>query len=157
MLKFFLKRLLVKQWSLHKFRDWFFNLLVDILVNSDWIIVVKDFKKSENKSERVYLGLTDYEKRIIYLDKNGGTPTVLLHEIGHSILESLFEIAAENLPQEELKKMKGKNRADKMFRWEELMVLDFEKLFYRSLSKRQIATLQGFVDEARERYKKKEG
>ena len=103
------------------------------------------------------IGLTDYQKEIIYLDKSEGTPRILVHEIGHFALGIILEKMALNMSWKDLKKVKGKSRTDKLFIWEELMVLDFEKLFYRSLSKRQIATLQGFVDEARERYEKKEG
>ena len=66
--------------EIYKFRDWLFNLLVDHLVDSGWVIVIVDFKKSEKAGERDYLGLTDYYNEIIFLDKDNGTPRVLVHE-----------------------------------------------------------------------------
>ncbi|OGN09556.1 MAG: hypothetical protein A3J46_02225 [Candidatus Yanofskybacteria bacterium RIFCSPHIGHO2_02_FULL_41_11] len=137
--------------SLYKFRDWFFNLLIDSLVNSGWKIVVKDFKKFEKRKERKCLGLTDYVNKIIYIDKNRGTPKVLIHEIGHFALGIPLEKMAENLPWKDLKKVKGRHRLDKQFEWDELRTEEFEELFYGSLTKRQIKILQGFIDEARHR------
>lgn len=144
--------------SLYKFRDWFFELLIDYLVNSGWIIVIRDFKKSKKRSERCYLGLTNYQEQIIYLDKDCGTQgtheasRILVHEICHFALGVVLEKMAINLPRKRLKSLKEKSRSKKQFRWEELRTQEFEKYFYRSLSKRQIKILQGFVDEARERY-----
>ena len=153
----------MKQRSLYGFRDWLFDLLIDYLVNSGWIIVIKDFAKSEKRSERNYLGLTDYQEEIIYLDKdceiNGtrGASRILVHEICHFAFGIIFEKMAIRLPKEYLKRIKGRTRADKQFRWEELRTREFEKNFYHSLSKRQIKILQGFVDEAKERYRKDKG
>ena len=62
----------MKQRSLYKFRDWFFDLLIDYLVNSGWVIIIRDFKKSEKRSERNLLGQTNYQEEIIYLDKDCG-------------------------------------------------------------------------------------
>ena len=142
-----------QQQSLRGFRDWLFNLLIDYLVNSGWIIVIKDFKKSEKRAEKTYIGLTNYEKEIIYLDIDRGTSWILVHELCHFGLGTILEQAAKNLSWKELKKIKGKRRANKEFEWVELRTLEFEKLFYHSLNKRQIEILRGFIDEARERYR----
>ena len=138
-------------------------MLIDYLVNSGWIIVIKDFKKSEERSERTHLGLTDCQEEIIYLDKECGihgtrkATRILVHELCHFAFGIILEKMAINLPWKRLKKVKGKSRAKKQFRWEELRTQEFEKLFYRSLNKRQIKILQGFVDEAMERFRKDEG
>jgi len=153
----------VKQRSLFSFRDWLFDLLIDYLVNSGWLIVIKDFQKSETKSERRYLGLTNYQEEIIYLDKDcgihgtRGSPRILIHEICHFALGIIFEKMAKNLPPKRLKRVKGKSRAKKQFRWDELRTQEFEKLFYHSLNKRQIKILQDFIDEARTRYVEDKG
>ena|SRR3989344_7190561 len=153
----------MKQRSLYGFRDWLFALLIDYLVNSGWIIVIRDFKKSDKRSERNYLGLTDYQKEIIYLDKDcgihgtRGAPRILVHEICHFALGIILEKMAKNLPWKELKQVKGKLRVNKQFAWEELRVQEFEKNFYHSLNKKQIKLLQGFIDEAWERYTNDKG
>lgn len=147
----------MKQRSLNCFRDWFFELLIEYLVNSDWVIVIEDFKKSEKKSERDNLGLTNYQEQIIYLDKDDGTPKTLVHELCHFALGSVLEKMSKNLPRKRLKQIKGKSWAKKQFRWGELRTQEFEKYFYHSLSKRQIKILQGFIDEAMVRYRENEG
>lgn len=149
--------------SSRRFINWFFNLLIDYLVNSDWMIVVKDFKRSEKRQERSYLGLTDYQARIIYIDKHCGingvrdSSQILVHELCHFVLGVVLEKTARNLPWKELKNIKGKFRTDKEFEWAELRTREFEKLFYRSLTKKQIGVLQGFVEEAKERHRKEKG
>lgn len=143
--------------SLCKFRDWFFELLLCYLVNSGWVIIIKDFKKSEKRSERDNLGLTDYNKEIIYLDKDNGTPRILVHELCHFALGIVLEKMSKNLPWKELKKVKGRCRSDKEFEWRELRTQEFERLFYHSLSQRQIKILQGFIDEAGARYEEEKG
>lgn len=153
----------MKQQSLYRFRDWFFDLLIDYFVNSGWIIVIRDFKKSEKRSERNILGQTDYKNEIIYLDKDCGTrgargaPRILVHEIGHFALGIILEKMALNMSWKDLKRIKGKSLMHKKFRWEELRVIEFEKLFYHSLNETQIRILQDFIDEARARYKEEEG
>ncbi|MEK7121297.1 MAG: hypothetical protein AAB857_01165 [Patescibacteria group bacterium] len=153
----------MKQRSLYKFRDWFFDLLIDYLVNSGWVIIIRDFKKSEKRSERNLLGQTNYQEEIIYLDKDcgvhgtRGAPRILVHEICHFGLGVVQEKMSEKLPWKELKKVKGKFRANKEFEWRELRTLEFEKLFYNSLNRRQIKILQGFIDEAQKRYREEEG
>lgn len=146
-----------QQRFLRKFCDWLFNLLIDHLKNSGWVIVIKDFKRSEKIKERKYLGLTDYKNQIIYLDKDKERgrelPKTFVHELCHFALGIVFEKMAGNLPWKEIKKVKGKRRADKEFEWEEQRTLEFEKLFYSSLTKMQIKVLWGFIDEARARYK----
>lgn len=142
---------------MYRFRDWLFNLLIDYLVNSGWIIVIKDFKKSEKRSERDNLGLTEFEDKIIYLDKDGGTPRVFIHEICHFALGITLEEMAKSLTWKDLKKVKGKCRVDKQFAWEELRAIEFEELFYHSLTKRQVKILQDFIDEAQTRYKEDKG
>lgn len=152
----------MKQQSLFMFRDWFFDLLIDYLVNSGWMIVIKDFKKSKKTSERRYLGLTNYQEEIIYLDKECGTqgtrgaPRILVHELCHFALGIVLEKMAKNLSPKRLKQIK-KSRSKKQFRWEELRTQEFEKYFYHSLNKNQIRILQGFIDEARERYDEDKG
>lgn len=153
----------MKPQSLCRFRNWLFNLLIDYLVNSDWIIVIEDFKKSEKRSDRNYLGLTDYQERIIYIDKDCGTQgtrvasRILVHELCHFALGIVFEQMAKNLPSKRWKNIRGKSRAKKWFRWEELRTQEFERYFYHSLNKRQIRILQCFIDEARERFMEDEG
>ena len=147
----------MKQQSLFKFRDWLFDLLMDYLVNSGWIIVIKDFKKSEKRNDKNNLGQISDTEEVIYLDKIGGTPKILVHELCHFGLGAVQEKMSEKLPWKELKKVKGKCRSDKEFEWRELRTLEFEKLFYNSLDKRQIKILQSFIDEARDRYKEDEG
>ncbi|MBI2674186.1 MAG: hypothetical protein HYX22_00390 [Candidatus Yanofskybacteria bacterium] len=139
--------------SLLKFRDWLFDLLIDYFTNSDWIIVIKDFKNSENKKERILLGQTNYAGEVIYLDKNKrrGTPRILIHEICHFALVAVLEGASGKLAWKDLEKVRGRRRADKELEWRELRTKDFERLFYRSLTKRQIKILQGFIDEAHHR------
>lgn len=153
----------MKRHPLFNFRDWLFNLLMDYLVNSGWIIVIRDFKKSEKRIERDYLGLTDYQKKIIYLDKDCGkngtrkASRVLVHELCHFAFRFTLVKMAKKLPWKELKEIKGRCRADKEFAWEELRTQEFEKSFYFSLNKRQIKILQGFIDEAQARYRKNRG
>ena len=125
---------------------------MDDLVNSGWIIVVKNFKKSKKKSDRLTLGELCQKDEIIYLDKDGGTPKVLIHEICHFGLGTVLEKMSESMSWKDLKKVKGRHRADKEFEWRELRTLEFEELFYHSLTKRQTKILQGFIDEARARY-----
>lgn len=99
------------------------------------------------------MGLTDYGNEIIYLDKDSGTSRVLVHELCHFGLQTILYKMSQNLPWKDLKKAKGKYRIDKEFEWRELKTQEFEKLFYCSLNKRQIKILQGFIDEARARYR----
>ena len=135
---------------LYKFRDWLFDLLIDFLVNSGWVIEIKDFKKSEKRSERLNVGLTDYENEIIYLGKKGGTPKVLVHELCHFGLRTVLEQTSQNLPWKSLKKVKGKRRANKEREWREIRTLGFERIFYNALDQRQIDILQGLIDIAKE-------
>lgn len=150
----------MKYRSLFNFRDWLFNLLISYLVNSGWIIVIRDFKKSKKRTEINYLGLTDYQKEIIYLDKDCGkngtrkASRILVHELCHFALGFTLVKMAKKLPWKELKEIKGRCRADKEFVWEELRTQEFEKRFYFSLNRRQIKILQGFIDEAWTRYKR---
>ncbi|MBI4158050.1 MAG: hypothetical protein HY505_00275 [Candidatus Yanofskybacteria bacterium] len=137
--------------SLYKFRDWLFGLLMDYFVNPGWIIVIKDFKKSEKRSERDTLGLIGAEDEIIYLDKDRRTPRILLHELCHFGLGTVLEKMSENLSWKELKKVKGRCRVNKEFEWREDRTLEFERIFYNSLTKGQIKILQDFIDEARAR------
>jgi len=144
----------VGQQSLCGFRNWLFNLLIDFLVNSGWVIVIKNFEKSEKETERNYLGLTDYKNETIFLDRKGGTPRILIHELCHFALGvSVLEEMAKNLPFKEIRKIKGKKRTNKEFEWVELKTQEFERLFYYSLTKKQVKTLRGFIDEAMVRYK----
>lgn len=147
----------MKRRSLYWFRDWLFNLLMDYFINSGWIIIIKDFKKPKKRSDRNILGEISEIEKAIYLDKIGGTPSVLVHELCHFGLGATQEKMSEKLPWKELKKVKGKRRLNKEFEWRELNTLEFEKLFYHSLNKRQIRILQGFIDEAQARYRKDKG
>lgn len=147
----------MKRKSLYWFRDWLFNLLMDYFINSGWIIIIKDFKNSKKRSKRLIIGLTDYRKEIIYLDIDDGTPRILIHELCHFALGIVLEKMARSIPWKDLKKVRGKHRANREFVWEELRTEEFEKHFYRSLSKRQIIILRGFIDEAQKRYRKDKG
>ncbi|MEK9178590.1 MAG: hypothetical protein AAB801_02305 [Patescibacteria group bacterium] len=86
---------------------------MDYLVNSGWIIVIRDFKKSEKRGERTYLGLTDYQKKIIYLDKDCGSqgtreaPRILVHELCHFAIGVIFEKMTINLPRKRLRKIRS--------------------------------------------------
>lgn len=128
--------------------------MIDYLVNSGWVIIIKDFKKSKKRSDRLTIGLTDYQKEIIYLDKDDGTSRILIHELCHFALGIALDKMAESIPWKDLKKVRGKRRANKELAWEELRTEEFEKYFYCSLSKRQIKILRGFMNEAQKRYKK---
>ena len=143
----------MSQRLLRKFRDWLFNLLIDYFVNSGWVIVIKDFKNSQKKKDQVLLGETNYEDQTIYLDKDlrRGTPKILVHEICHFALGTVLEGASGKLPWKDLKKIRGRHRADKEFEWRELRTLEFERVFYNSLTARQIKILQDFIDEAHHR------
>ena len=134
----------------HNFHSWLFDILVEFFVNSGWIIVVKDFKKS--KKEKCYLGLTDYKKRTIFLDIDDGTPEILIHELGHLVLGLILDRMARKLPWKDLKNIKGKDKAEKYFNWEEIQIVEYTRLFYHCLSKRQIKILQYFIDDAKDRY-----
>ena len=98
--------------------------------------------------------MTEYVSKTIFLDKKGGTPRIFVHELCHFVLWPVLEKAARKKSWKDLKKLKrGRTRAEKRFAWEELRTKEFEKLFYDSLNKRQVEILQGFIDEARTRYK----
>ncbi len=141
----------------HKFHSWLFELLMEFFVNSGWVLVIKDFKKSKIIKERNYTGLTNYGSKTIYLDIDDGTPRILIHELGHLVLCTVWERAAAKIPWKELKKVRGRGRKKKEFNWEEDKVIEFTDLYYRLLDKHQIKILQGFIDESRVRYEEKKG
>lgn len=125
------------------FRDWFFDRLIWVLISGEWKVKIKDFKNSKNKKEREFFGWTDFhsdkEGGVIYLDKSGGTPRILVHELGHVVLGDIFDNEAQY-----------KNRTEKEIEeWTESQVLVFEQLFYRCLSVKQKRILKVFIDKAR--------
>lgn len=125
------------------FRDWFFDRLIWVLVNGEWVIKIKDFKNSNNRKERGLFGLmspsSDKEGGIIYLDKKRGTPRVLIHELGHVVLGDILDDES-----------KDKNKtARKIDQWTENQMLLFESLFYSCLSASQISALKVFIDRAK--------
>jgi DMSO/TMAO reductase YedYZ molybdopterin-dependent catalytic subunit len=124
-------------------RDWLFDRLINLLVSDEWELKIVDFKKSKKRDKRNNLGLTDPESRIISLDIDGGTPRILIHELGHAIFEEPLE--DEKHWQNQVNP-EGENRS--FFDWEELKTLEFEKYFYNSLSKNQIQVLKDFITEA---------
>lgn len=125
------------------FRDWFFDRLIWVLMNGEWIVKIKDFKNSRNKKEQLLFGLTvpneDKEGGVIYLDKTRGTPRILIHELGHIVLGDILD-------SEATEKKKTTKQIDK---WTEDQVLTFEKLFYECLSVRQKDILKVFIARAR--------
>ncbi len=124
------------------FRDWFFDRLIWVLMNGEWVVKIKDFKNSKNKKERCLFGLTvpDEDKGgIIYLDKTKGTPRILVHELGHILFGDILDAEAT-----------GKKKTKKQIEeWTEDEVLAFEKLFYECLSAKQIGVLKVFIARAR--------
>ena len=125
------------------FRVWFFDRMIWILLNNEWTIKIKDFKNSKNKRYNNLFGLTDpYQDKeggIIYLDKQRGTPRILIHELGHIILGDILD-------NEATQKYKTAKRIN---RWAEDQVLVFESSFYSSLSVAQIKVLKNFIERAK--------
>ncbi len=126
-------------------RDWIFHRLVGLLNSGEWMVKIKDFRKSRSKAERNYFGLTNFDEQIIYLDKRSGTPRILGHELGHVAFVELLESEGEK---------RDRGRRKDTFPWEERQILCFEEYFYNSLSVKQIAILQYFIDDAHSEYGK---
>jgi len=126
-----------------RFRDWIFERLIWILINGEWTVKIKDFKKEKDRRERCVFGLVDeYEDKeggIIYLDKTRGTTRILVHELGHILFGDILDREATD-------KNKTAGRIDK---WTENEVLIFERVFYESLSREQITALKAFITKAR--------
>jgi len=127
------------------FRDWWFQRAMLFLSNSAWKVVVTDFRKSKNKDERSYWGCVDLEDEVIYLDRRHAHAKILVHEIGHVLLDELLDDEARSRPKKDLAKIKN---PDKFFRYGELRILEWEACFYNSLSGRQKKMLQSFIDNA---------
>ena len=134
---------------IYLFRDWFFDLLLDYFIKSGWAILIKDFKRSKNKRERCYFGLTNYREKIVYLDKFHATPRILVHELGHMALGDLLENYSKVQPKSELQKLQVKKLRHKRREWAELETMDFERLFFKSLTKQQISILKDLINIAK--------
>lgn len=133
------------------FVEWLFQRIVCILFQSDWVIEIKNYRKSKKKADRDTLGTADFSKETIYLDVKLGTPKILIHELGHVIFGDMLYDEASSQPKGRLKK-DGVNDFDG---WEEMRVIEFEEYFFRMLTKEQIQILQHVIDEAKTRYRGK--
>jgi len=138
----------------HLFRDWLFDLLVDFFVHSGWKIVIKDFRNSKDRKRKNYFGLTEYGRKVIYLDKNHSTPRILIHELCHFAFEDLLDKISKVQPRCVIRELKGKTYRRKRGEWIEIRVLEFEKLFFGSLTQYQIKTLRGIIRLAKRESKK---
>lgn len=134
--------------NLYFLRDWLFSRLVWFLIDGTWKVEIKDFKGSQKKSERCLLGLMDPDTNTIFLDKHGGTPAILVHELGHIIFQDILDEEVRGKPKKFLKNIKGRRKFEK---WSELRVKEWERYFTRSLSRGQVRVLQFFIDEAKKR------
>lgn len=129
--------------SFFGFRDWFFDRLIWVIVSGEWLIKIKDFKNSKNKTERYLFGLMDpypdKEGGVIYLDKTRGTPRILIHELGHVVLGDILDAESTQ-----------KNSTEKQInKWIEDEVVNFERMFYECLSVEQKKILKTFIAKAR--------
>jgi len=124
------------------FRDWIFDRLIWALVSKRWVVKIVNFEESKNKWERDYWGLTEPNEEgggVIYLDKDKGTPKILIHELCHAVFGDILDDEARD-------KNKTKKEIEE---WSEYQVLMFEDYFYKCLSARQKKILQTFINKAR--------
>ncbi len=125
-------------------RDWLFDRMINFLMRSGWRIKIVDFRGSKLKKERNMIGLTDWNTETIYLDKNKGGPSVLVHELGHVLFQEFLDDEARNMSKAE--------RLNQSYdKWCELRVLEWEKYFFQSLAKEHIDVLRSFINEARKK------
>jgi len=125
------------------FLDWVFERLVWVLVSEKWVVKIRNFKESKNKYEQNYWGLTVPDEEggggVIYLDRNYGTPKILIHELCHAVFGDILDDEARD-------RNKTKKEIDE---WSEYQTLMFEDYFYECLSARQKKILKTFVDRAK--------
>jgi excinuclease UvrABC ATPase subunit len=132
------------------FCDWFFDRLIWVLISGRWRIKIKNFKRSKNKQERKYIGLTVFNKEgggTIYLDERKGNQKILIHELCHAVLGDILEEEARE---------RFINQKD-IDTWEEDRILEFEEYFWLCLSRREKRILKTFIDEAKTRFIKTRG
>ena len=124
------------------FRDWIFERLTWPLISRKWVVKRVNFKESENKYVRDFWGLMVPDGEgggVIYLDKNKGTPKVLIHELCHAVFGDILDDEARD-------KNKTKKGIEK---WSEYQTLMFEDCFYECLSVKQKFLLKTFIDRAK--------
>jgi len=129
-----------------RFRDWLLGLLIEFLLNSDWAVRVVDFKKMEGEAFRGSAGVTEYSSKTIYLDPKYHTPDTFIHELCHMAMISMLTEMAKQQPLYKLRKLKGETLGEKHQRWVELRVREFESLFSRLLTQRQIKKIESFTN-----------
>ena len=126
-------------------QNWLFDRILLFLRDSDWRLVVTNFRKSKRKSERRHLGLTEFTKKKISLDKRYAKPRILIHELGHIFFRWVIFDESINLPQSEMRRMRSYHKTRK---YQELRVLEWERAFSESLTKEQLKLLQKIIDDA---------
>lgn len=137
-----------QQQSLRGLRDWLFGRMVAVLLNGDWMIIIEDFSKSKKRSERKYVGLTNFNCKTIFLDQKDGDLLILCHELGHVVFQDILIQEGIGSAKIEINKLKGKN---KIIKWTEGRVWEWAKYFRDSLDAGQKEILQMFIDFARKR------
>ena len=124
------------------FRDWIFERLIWVLVSERWVVKITNLKESKNKYEQDYLGLmvpNEEEGGVIYIDRNGGTPKILIHELCHAVFGDILDDEGRD---------KNKTKRE-IYEWSECQVLMFEDYFYACLSAKQKKILKTFIDRAK--------
>ena len=119
-----------------------------VLLNGDWVIVIKDFSKSTKRNERKFIGLTVFESKTIFLDEKSGNLLVLCHELGHVVFQDILLQEARRSAKIEMRRLKGRGKIEK---WVEDRAEEWEKCFLDSLDAGQKKILQMFIDFAKER------
>ena len=133
--------------ALQALRNWLFAKMVAILINGDWIIVMKNSPGSARIRENSWSGLTDFKNKTIFLDdSDNDIISTLCHELGHVVFQDFLLEEARRSAKMEVRKLKGR---DKMMKWAEQQIVEWEECFFGSLSKEQRGILEMFIDEAR--------
>ena len=122
--------------------EWLFERMICFLAYGDWEVKIYDFKNSKCRRERKTVGLTDFDKETIYLDKTDGGSDVLIHELGHIFFQDLLDNEVRNMPKRLLKPHKNFDR------WVEFRILEWEAAFFKRLSKKQVGILEFFIKNA---------
>lgn len=135
------KRKTEKRHGVYFLRDWLFERMIDFLVFGDFEVKISDFKNSADPYKRDLCGLTDYGRKIIFLDAERGTSKILVHELGHVFFNKAIEVPARSA-------IGSKEGA---LGWGEERINEFEDYFYASLTKKQKTILQNFIDEIKKR------
>lgn len=119
-------------------RDWIFERIVNFLAREGENIIIKKLKYSSDKNDRKCTGYVDYDNEKIYFDAERLTSTEIVHEFTHLIFgELLFDEADQQGA--------GANYS-KRWNWDEDRTKEFTSFFLSSLTNRQVAVLQKFVD-----------